>query len=569
MQQYMLVPPQGSEPADEWCKLGVEAHMRNDMAAADRHYRQALRVDPRHIIATHNHAIWFASQNNLNEALLTMERAMIFDDSFGAIFMNYALMCLEAGRIDDALKAGERAVELGQIDPGPIGKVHPHIVQAMVLGAAGRSSEGIAHYNAALDEDPKNTQAACNACFAQTLSFCVPKELLEQRKRFITAAKFEGTYRKPKINREWPRPLRVGYVGGDFKQHSAAMIFSRVLYHHDRDKVESYLYSTLPVNADHDIYTKKFQKVANGTWRDIQTKTDDEAADLIREDKIDILVDLAAHTAGNRLAIFLRKPAPLQVTAWGFAHGTGLTEIDYFFADPVSVPEGERQFYAEKIYDLPCLVTYEAPDYKFKDSNALPYALNGFITFGSSARYEKISEECLKAFAEILHQVPDAVLRLKDSAYVRPYSIKRVLGIMKGFDVDPKRIQFLIGTSHEEHLQAYRNSDLQLDPFPHCGGIVALEQLYMGLPIITLYGTQPSGRNTSSVLTAMGRTDWIAKTPEEYVEKAVALANDLKTLREARKTLRQEFLDSPVVKGYSEKVEAAYQEIWERDVLKS
>jgi predicted O-linked N-acetylglucosamine transferase (SPINDLY family) len=568
MQQFMLVPPQGSEPADEWCKLGVEAQMRGDNPAADRHYRQALRIDPRHVIATHNHAIWFATQNNLNEGLLTMERAMLFDDSYGAIYMNYALMCLEAGRIDDALSAGHRAVMLGQGDTGPLGKVHPNIVYAMVLGAAGRSNEGIAYYNAALDEDPKNNQAAMNACFAQTLSFCTPKELYEQRQRFITANKYEGTVKKPKVNRDWPRPLRVGYVGGDFKQHSASMIFSRVLLHHT-DKVHPYLYSSLPTNPDADIYTKKYQKIANGSWRDVQGKNDEELADLIREDKIDILVDLAAHTSGSRLSVFLRKPAPVQITAWGFAHGTGLREIDYFFADQVSVPEDERQFYAEKIYDLPSLVTYEPPDhYKFKDSNQIPYALNGFITFGASARYEKYSDACLKVFAEILQQVPDSVLRLKDLAYVRPYSIKRVLKAMDGFDIDPKRIQFLIGTTHEEHMQAYRNSDLQLDPFPHGGGIVALEQLYMGLPIITLYGTQPSGRNTSSVLTAMGRAEWIAKTPEEYVEKAVALANDLKALRECRKTLRNELLNSPVVKDYADRVEDAYQDIWERDILK-
>ena len=568
MQQYMLVPPQGSEPADEWVKLGVEAQMNNRLPDADRHYRQALRIDPRHVIATHNHAILFATQGNLNEALLTMERGLIFDDTLGALYMNYALMCLEAGRIGDALTAGEKAVILGEKDTGPIGRVHPRIVQAMVLGAAGRSSEAIYLYNAALDEEPTNVQAATNACFAQTLSSCTPAELLAQRKRYVKAVKFDGTFKKAKVNRDWPRQLRVGYVGGDFKQHSAAMIFSRVLWHHT-DSVKPYLYSSLPVDPANDAFTKRFQEVANGSWRDIQGKSDEEAADLIREDKIDILVDLAAHTAGNRLPIFLRKPAPLQVTAWGFAHGTGIPEIDYFFADPVAVPEDERQHFAERIYDLPSLVTYEPPPYKFKDAPPLPYALNGFITFGSSARYEKLSEACLKVFAEILHQVPDSVLRLKDSAYGRPYSIRRVLDIMQSYDVDPKRVHFLIGTSHEEHMQAYRNSDLQLDPFPHCGGIVALEQLYMGLPIITLYGTQPSGRNTSSVLTAIGRPEWIAKTTDEYVEKAVALANDLDTLRKARKSLRDELINSPVVDGYAERVEKAYQEIWERDALKS
>jgi protein O-GlcNAc transferase len=566
MQQYMLVPQQGSEPADEWVKLGIEAQMNNRLPDADRHYRQALRIDPRHLIATHNHAILFASQGNLNEGLLTMERAMIFDEDYAAVYMNYALMCIEAGRIDAAIEAAERSVILGDKDKGPLGKVHPRIVLAMVYGSAGRSEEGVKIYNEALDEDPKQVQAGINSCFAQTLTFATPKDLLQQRKRYADAIKFTGTFKRPKMNTNWPRPLRVGYVGGDFKQHSAAMIFSNVLFNHNREKVTPYYYSSLPVNPDADPYTKKFMDLAEDRWRDIQSKSDDEAADMIREDKIDILVDLAAHTSGGRLPLFIRRPAPIQVTAWGFAHGTGLPEIDYFFADPVSVPAEDRQYFAEKIYDLPSLVTYSPPEYKFKESTTLPYALNGFITFGSSARYEKISEDCLQVFSEILRQVPDAVLRLKDSAYGRPYSIRRVLSLMQ--EIDPKRIHFLIGTSHEEHMQAYRNSDLQLDPFPHGGGVVALEQLYMGLPIITLYGTQPAGRNTSSVLTAMGRGEWIAKSKEEYIEKAVALANDFKTLREARKTLRNELMDSPVVKDYAGAVEAAYQDIWEQDVLK-
>jgi len=569
MQAYMLVPPQGAEPADEWVKLGVEAQMASRVPDADRHYRQALRIDPRHVIATHNHAILFAQQGNLNEALLTMERAMIFDESYAALHMNYALMCMEAGRIDAALEAGQKAIDLGKNDPGILGKVTPRVAMAMVLGAAGRSSEAITLYNEALDADPHHLQSAMNSCFAQTLSACTPKDLLEQRKRFITAAKYTGTVRKPKVNMDWPRPLRVGYVGGDFKQHSAAMIFGNVLFNHDREKVTPFYYCSLPVNDEADVYTKKFRALAEDRWHDITAKSDDEVADMIREDRIDILVDLAAHTAGGRLGIFLRKPAPLQITAWGFAHGTGIPEVDYFFADEIAVPQAERQFYAEKIYDLPSLVTYWPPEYKLKLNGTLPYALNGFITFGSSARYEKISEECLEVFARILKAVPDSVLRMKDSAYGRPYSIRRVLGIMKGYGIEPERIHFLIGTSHEEHMQAYRNSDLQLDPFPHGGGVVALEQLYMGLPIITLYGTQPSGRNTASVLTAMGRADWIAKTPDEYVEKAVALANDLPTLREARKTLHDELVKSPVVAGYASKVEAAYQELWERDIIRS
>lgn len=556
MQSYMLIPQQGTEPADEWIRLGVEAQMAGKFPDAERHYRQALRADPRNAIATHNFAILYAQQGNLNEALLTIERAILFDDKHASLKMTYALMCLDADRIDDALAAGRKAVETAP-------NKDTRLALALVVATAGLPKEAIPLYNAILDEDSKHMQAGPNSCFVQTLVNSTPKDLLAQRKRWYEANAFKGERAPHKVDPTWPRPLRVGYVSGDFKTHSAAMIFRNVVCHHDNAVVLPYFYCSLPVDPAADHFTKIMKEAAGDRWRDISTKPDEEADALIRADKIDILVDLAGHTNGGRLSLFTRKPAPVQACAWGFAHGTGCPEIDWFFADQVSVPESERPDFAERIYDLPCLVTYEELPYALPDGDErIPYRQNGFITFGSSARYEKLSAECLAVFANILRAVPDAVLRLKDSAYRRPYSIKRVMEAMP--DVDPARLHFLIGTDHREHMLAYRQADIGLDPFPHGGGVVGLEQLYMGVPIVTLYGTQPSGRNTASILTAMGRPGWIAKDTDEYVRIAVELAEDVKALRQARKTLRGELMNSPVVKGYREAVEAAYVDIWQQ-----
>jgi predicted O-linked N-acetylglucosamine transferase (SPINDLY family) len=237
--------------------------------------------------------------------------------------------------------------------------------------------------------------------------------------------------------------------------------------------------------------------------------------------------------------------------------------MDYFFADPVAVPEEERGHYAETIWDLPCIVTYAQPtEYALKGTSSLPYYTRGYITLGSYARYEKLSGACLATFGEILRQVPGSKLELKDHGFRRPYAIRRVLAAMP--DIDPERFRFALATTHPEHLQAYQQADLILDPFPHTGGVVGLEQLYMGVPIVTLYGTQAAGRTTSSVLAAMGKSAWIAKTPEQYVEIAVGLAHDLPTLAAARKTLREAFLTSPVCAGYIDAVETAYREMWRR-----
>ena len=556
MQSYMLIPQQGTEPADEWIRLGVEAQMANKFAEAERNYRNALRIDPRNAIATHNFSILYAQQNNLNEALLTIERALLFDSKLASLHMTYALMCLDADRIDDALAAGRKAVEM-------VPNKDTRLALALVSATAGLPKESIPLYNAILDEVPAHVQAGPNACFVQTLVRSTPKDLLKQRQRWYEANAFKGEKLKHKIDTEWPRPLRVGYVSGDFKTHSAAMIFRNVLAHHDNKVVLPYFYSSLPTDPAADHFSKIFTEAAGDRWRDIITKTDAEAAQMIVDDKIDILVDLAGHTNGGRLALFTHKPAPVQVTAWGFAHGTGCPEIDYFFADPISVPENERKHFAEKIYDLPSLITYEEPPYGLPDADdKIPFRQNGFITFGSCARYEKLSAECLAVFAEILRAVPDSVLRLKDSAYRRPYSIKRVLQAMP--DIAPERIHFLIGTDHREHLLAYRQADIGLDPFPHGGGIVALEQLYMGVPMVTLKGTQPSGRNSASVLTVIGHPEWVANDEKEYVKIAVDMSENVKMLRETRKTLRKALMESPVVKGYREKVEEAYQDMWQQ-----
>jgi len=559
-QPYIIIPAQGSDQADEWVRLGVEAQSTGKLSDAERHYRQALRLDPAHVLATQNFAVLYAQTGNLNEALLAIERASLFDgETHGVIWMNWAFMALESDRIDEALKAARTGVE-------KVPCKETWLAMASILTTAGRPTEAIEYYEKILEVDPQHPQAAPNICFVQTLTSSTPEVLLAKRKNWYVANAYKGEKHPHPIGRINGSvvPLRVGYVSGDFKCHSASMICGSVLLNHDKTKVLPFYYSTLPIDTAADHISRAFKEAAGENWRDIHGVSDEQAELLIRRDRIDILVDLAGHTNGGRLPLFTRKPAPIQVTAWGFAHGTGCPEIDYFLADKIAIPEEERKFYAERIWDIPCVVSYQPPAYDLKGESQLPYFVNGYFTFASHARYEKFSDECLEVWAEILKQVPESKLQLKDHAYRRPYSMKRVLSILK--DIDPKRVLFSIATSHPDHLLAYQHADVILDPFPHSGGVVGLEQLYMGLPIITKYGTQASGRTTSSVLTAMGRSEWVAKTNEEYIEKAVNLTRDIRALADLRKVLRKELLESPVVKGYPQAVEAAYLQMWEQRV---
>lgn len=570
-QPFVLIPSSGSDPADEWIRLGVQAHTEGKLDQAETNYRHALRLDPSSVVATQNLAVVLAVRGNLNEALLTAERAALMDGDTTIVHANRALIALEADRIDEALESADRAVQIAESNPKvefPDGAVQSYFAKALICGTAGKPAESLNAYEEILQREPLHPAAGPNSCFIQTLVDSDPGMLLASRKRYATAHRPPQPVNKHYGNdRGSDRPLRVGYVGGDFKTHSAAMIFGNVLLNHS-EAVEPYFYSSLPVNADQDLMTRQFFVAAKKTerWRDIVPLTDDQAADMVRQDRIDILMDLAAHTSGGRLGLFFRRPAPVQATAWGFAHGTGLEEMDYFMADPVAVPEIERQYYTEKILDLPCVVSYLPPPYPIKGISAPPSASRDHFTFGSYARYEKLSDECLRAFAEILRRVPDAKLQFKDHAFRRPYSIRRVLSFMEG--IDQKRLLFSISTNHADHMLAYQQCDLCLDPWPHGGGAVFLEQMYMGVPCLTLRGKQPSGRTGASVLTALNRTEWIAETPEDYVEKAVKLATDVAYhlgthgLVAARRTLREEFLKSAVVAGYPAAVEAAYRKMW-------
>lgn len=570
---WVTVPP-GNEPADKLVCVGRDLQLtaqtiedaegrRLKFFQAAECYRRALRMDPAHVIAMMNLGILYAQTGNMTEAVLSAERSLLFNvKNYIVPLINLAFMYLEVERIEQALATAQRAVEMCPDHDTPAkrsGYLNSRLALGAITAMAGSPGEAVKHFNAILDVEPSHSLAADNAVFMRSLSHTTPAEMRAQQERWRTAYWSEYERRPHDNDREPRRRLRIGYCSGDFNLSSAAEVFGGVVLNHDREQFEVFLYSSpAPDKTDEDALGERFR--AAGQYRDIRALPIDQAAELIRQDKIDILVDLAGCTRGGRLPIFMHKPAPIQVTAWGFAIGTGCQEVDYYFADPVAVPLDERQHYAEKIWDLPSVCSFMPPDYGLPGNSQPPFERNGFVTFGCHARYEKLSDECLVTFAEILKRVPNSRMEFKDKHFQRPASIRRVRSVMGG---DPSRLLFGIESSHSDHMLFYQRSDLCLDPWPHSGGVVALEQLHMGVPVLTLRGGQPSGRIAASILTAMDRPKWIAETREEYVEKAVMLTSDPVRLGFARETLRRELMESPIVAGYRERVEKAYREMWE------
>jgi predicted O-linked N-acetylglucosamine transferase (SPINDLY family) len=293
--------------------------------------------------------------------------------------------------------------------------------------------------------------------------------------------------------------------------------------------------------------------------------SDDELAELIRRDRIDILVDCVGHMAGNRLLVFARKPAPIQVTAWGEPTGTGLKTMDYLLASPVLIPESDRALFSERIVDLPNFTGLWTPG-PLPDVGPLPALTRGYVTFGSFNRPVKLSHSTIRCWAALLRRVAEAKLILKHPQLADRGERTQVATAFETEGIPPTAITFLGGMDRPSHFAAYNAIDIALDPFPHGGGMTTLDALWMGVPVVTWAGKTVSSRWAATSLAPLGLTDFMADDPESYLELAIAKAADLESLSRLRASLRTRVATSEFGDGarYCRTVEAAYLKMWQR-----
>jgi predicted O-linked N-acetylglucosamine transferase (SPINDLY family) len=265
------------------------------------------------------------------------------------------------------------------------------------------------------------------------------------------------------------------------------------------------------------------------------------------------------------LLVFARKPAPVQVTAWGYPTGTGLDAIDVLFADEVVIPADEHRWYAEEIVNLPSVMCVDVPA-GLPDVAPSPGARSGSLTFGSFNQPMKLSLDVLDIWANIVAAVPGSRIVFKYTGLDEPEQVARIRAAFEAHGVRPERIDVLGKTSRYDHLAAYGRVDVQLDPFPHGGGVTTFEGLLMGVPCVTLLGDRISGRASASFLTTLDLPDLVARTLDEYADIAVRLAGQLDRLARERITLRERLLASPIANRdlYTRAVEAAYRLLWRR-----
>lgn len=561
-QLYLILEPTGQTEADKRMREGVALHRQGKIDEAEEVYKEVLRLDPRHAFCMNNIALLHVYRKDMNEALLAIERASMADPKASLIHTNWSFICMASHRVDEALKHAPAGVQYG-----PNGLTH--MALASVYMQAGMAEEAITCCDNAIAADSTNYLAHESGCHYQSLTDETPHYILQRRKRYWEMFRFKGE--KIPLNNILigdDRPLRIGYVSGDFRTHSAPMLFSAICLRHSEDFIP-YFYSTYWDLSVDDEVTKRYARAAGSRWRDISRISDEKASEIIRNDHIDILVDLSGHSSGGRLGVFSRRSAPVQVTAWGFALGTGCTEMDYFLADDVIVQPNEKRCFTEEIISLPCAMTLDLEYLKsIKFNPEIPFNRKGHITFGCFGRYQKVSAKYLAAVRQVLLLMPAAHMHFQDCSYKRPYSVRRILEALNAIgplpEIEPSRISFSDGGDWRAHIESYQSVDIVLDPFPHTGGLTSMEQIYMGVPMVTRYGKNTAGRLSASLLTAIGHPELIAQDVDEYCKKAVELAKNPERLSLLRRNLRREFVRSPVISGYVDRVEDEFRKMWGR-----
>lgn len=359
--------------------------------------------------------------------------------------------------------------------------------------------------------------------------------------------------------------LRIGYVSSDFCTHPVAFFIEPLLSTHDQAGFEVYLYSNV---EKEDYITAQIQQ-RPVVWRRIWGKDDAEVCRMIRGDRIDLLIDLGGLTQRNRLPVFARKPAPVQVTWLGYAHSTGLSTMDYRMSDAVADPPGMTEhLHTEQLYRLPdCFLGYHPPlDPPLIEP--LPSQTAGCITFIACNNLAKTNDRLLGWWAEILKQVPGSRLLMKDRHFVSDTAFREGwLDRFAALGITSDRLG-LLGTvkSVHDHLAFLSQADIALDAYPYTGTTTTCETLWMGVPLITLAGPSHVSRVSASILTCIGVPELIAQTPDDYIRLAVGLADDAERLVYYRTHLRAMMQASPLMdfESFARKIEVAYREMWQR-----
>lgn len=551
---YRRILQHAPNHSDSLHLLGVIALQTGNFEPALELIRAAVALRPDAAVYRNNLGQILERLGRRNEARAEYEAAIERDASYAEAFNNLGQVLALEDRLKDAEACYRRAIELDAE------YAEPRVNLGNVFKDRGELEEAVAEYRRAIELRPDISALYSNLLLSLHYhANYSPEDLAREHavwaERYVAPLACERRPHERDARRE--RRLRIGYVSGDFREHPVARFMLPVIERHDREQVEVYAYSDV---TRPDETTERVRAHVDA-WRDIRMLGDPQLAAAIRTDRIDILVDLAAHSGNNRLLAFARKPAPVQVTYLGYCSTTGVDAIDYRLTDRYLDPsDAELRHYVERSVYLPdCYWCYTPP--ALGPERAPASRQPGPPTFGCLNNFAKVTPETLELWARLLRRVPDARLLLYGRAGAHR---ERVEEALRRGGVSETRLVCVGWQPFEDYLATYREIDVALDPFPFTGGTTTCDALWMGVPVVTLAGRTAVSRGGASLLSNVGLDELVARSGAEYVELAASLLHDAERLAVLRRELRPRLEGSPLmdVPRFVRHLESAFRTMW-------
>lgn len=570
-------------------QLALALHRTGNIREALPYYEQAVALAPRDTDLLSNYANALLTEGNREQALAVFHRAIAIDPKKAILHYNLGVALMSDPASEDAANAFRKTIELNPDD------MFGYINLAAVLRYQGKLEESAQIYAQLLERYPQEAHVHSNLGLTRLNQGRQDEAIEAMRKavlinphvpmlysNLLLSLHYHPDYDSQKLfaeHRVWgemiearvtpmvhtprssaSRRLRIGYVSPDFRQHSVAFFIEPILDHHHRRAFEIFCYANQPIS---DSITHRLRSLSDN-WRNILSLPDPVAAEIIRKDEIDILIDLAVHTNANRLELFAHKPAPIQGTYLGYASTTGLRAIDFRLTDAWVDPPGTTDaHHTEKLIRLPDTQWVYRPMPGLPDVSPLPAEQRGHITFGAATNLAKINPDSIAMWSRVLMALPSAILIIKGNGTDNPPTQNYFRQAFLRAGVAEKQIQFQANSPIREYFDFFSSIDLILDTYPYAGGTTSCHALYMGAPMVTRTGNSSVSRVGASLLHNVGLAELMSDSAEGFVETCLRIASDIPRLSQMRRHLREKMRGSPLMDElrFVRNLEAAYQAI--------
>ncbi|MBV8634428.1 MAG: tetratricopeptide repeat protein [Burkholderiaceae bacterium] len=556
LENYRAALNLSSSKVDVLCNIGACLQELSRPGEAAACYREAIALQPGDFKLFNNLGVALQANGEAGEARKAFAESLAIDPASVRAHINIAMACYELGEFDEAVTMLQRALALDPAMP------EAYFSLGVVQHALCRHEDAVACYRRAIELRPDYLAAHHNLLMTMLFVQDTPPEAV------LAAHRHFGEIFESPLKALWPRHrneripnkrLKIGYVSGDLRIHAVAYFIEPAIARRDGSRFEVYCYSNC---RRRDFFTERLIAEADH-WRECAHLDDAAMAAQIEADGIDILVDLSGHTAHNRLMVFARKPAPVQMTYLGYPGTSGLTAMDYRITDGLTEPEGQDYPYVETLLRLPESVWCYRPSEDMSGAiPPLPALSKGYLTFGSFNNINKIGDDCIILWAHLLRSVPTAHLLMvtvpEGEVRDKLHRSFAELGVAN------ERVHFEGKLPPLEFKQRLQTVDITLDPYPINGATTTCESLWQGVPVLAVVGTRFLSRAGLSVLSAARMADFAAPSVEDFVKTAILLSNNLPLLANIRAGLREHLANTPLLDqdGFARSLEALYREAW-------